>query len=130
MRVDEIYEKLSYDGEFCAAASVSKDMFERVVTINGLSKCAAMPGWRFGYMASANNELVSAVKKLQSQSTANISSIVQAGAIPALLGEADDYVEFMRKKYIERRDYAVKALNEIDGLSVLSPAGAFYLFVN
>lgn len=127
---DEIYEKLSYDGEFCAAASVSADMYERVVTINGLSKCAAMPGWRFGYMATPQKELIAAVKKLQSQSTANISSIVQAGAIPALLGEADDYLEFMRKNYIERRDYAVNALNAVDGLSVLSPAGAFYLFVN
>lgn len=127
---DEIYEKLSYDMPFTAAASVSEDMFRRTVTINGLSKCAAMPGWRFGYMASPNKELISACKKLQSQSTANIASIVQAGAIPALLGQADEYVEYMKGKYIERRDYAVKAINEIDGLSVLSPGGAFYLFIN
>lgn len=127
---DEIYEKLIYEGEFVAAASVSADMFERTVTINGLSKCAAMPGWRFGYMASPKAELIAACKKLQSQSTANIASIVQAGAIPALLGEADEYVEFMRTKYKERRDYAVKAINEIDGLSVLNPGGAFYLFIN
>ena len=127
---DEIYEKLVYEGEFVAVASVNEDMFERTVTINGLSKCAAMPGWRFGYMASPKAELVAAVKKLQSQSTANIASIVQAGAIPALLGQADDYVEFMRNKYKERRDYAVKALNEVDGLNVLNPGGAFYLFVN
>lgn len=127
---DEIYEKLIYEGEFVAAASVSADMFERTVTINGLSKCAAMPGWRFGYMASPKAELISACKKLQSQSTANIASIVQAGAIPALLGQADDYVNFMCSKYKERRDYAVKAINEIDGLSVLNPGGAFYLFIN
>lgn len=127
---DEIYEKLIYEGEFVAAASVSADMFERTVTINGLSKCAAMPGWRFGYMASPKAELISACKKLQSQSTANIASIVQAGAIPALLGQADEYVDFMCSKYKERRDYAVSALNVIDGLSVLKPGGAFYLFVN
>lgn len=127
---DEIYEKLSYESEFVAAASVSDDMFARTVTINGLSKCAAMPGWRFGYAASASTELIAAMQKLQSQSTANISSIVQAGAIPALLGECDDYVEYMKKAYIKRRDYAVEAINKIDGLSVLKPGGAFYLFIN
>ncbi|MDY5304540.1 MAG: pyridoxal phosphate-dependent aminotransferase [Campylobacter sp.] len=127
---DEIYEKLSYDIEPTACASVSEDMFKRTVTINGLSKCAAMPGWRFGYMASPISELNAAVKKLQSQSTANIASIVQAGAIPALLGQGDEYIAMMKKNFIERRDYAVNALNAIDGLSVLSPAGAFYLFIN
>ena len=94
---DEIYEKLSYDIEPTACASVSEDMFKRTVTINGLSKCAAMPGWRFGYMASPISELNAAVKKLQSQSTANIASIVQAGAIPALLGQGDEYIEMMKK---------------------------------
>lgn len=127
---DEIYEKLSYESDFVATASVSDDMFLRTVTINGLSKCAAMPGWRFGYAASASSELISAMQKLQSQSTANIASIVQAGAIPALLGKCDDYVEYMKKEYIKRRDYAVEAINKIQGLSVIKPGGAFYLFIN
>lgn len=127
---DEIYEKLTYNDEFISAASINEDMFKRTITINGLSKCGAMPGWRFGYMASIIEELNQAVKKLQSQSTSNISSIVQAGAIPALLGKADEDIKYMKDKFIQRRDYAVKALNDIDGLSVIKPDGAFYLFVN
>ncbi|QCD52565.1 pyridoxal phosphate-dependent aminotransferase [Campylobacter sp. RM16192] len=127
---DEIYEKLSYDAPFTAAASVSDDMFKRTITINGLSKCGAMPGWRFGYMASVIPELNSAVKKLQSQSTSNISSIVQAGAIAGLLGKADDDVEMMKNEFIKRRDVACDMINAIDGLSVVKPEGAFYLFIN
>ncbi|RAZ60743.1 pyridoxal phosphate-dependent aminotransferase [Campylobacter hyointestinalis] len=127
---DEIYEKLTYNGDFVATASISPDMFKRTITINGLSKCGAMPGWRFGYMASNIDELNKAVRKLQSQSTSNISSIVQCGAVPALLGEADKDIEFMRSKFIERRDYAVDAINGIKGLNVVKPDGAFYLFVN
>lgn len=127
---DEIYEKLTYSGEFIAAAAINDDMFKRTITINGLSKCGAMPGWRFGYMASSIDELNKALRKLQSQSTSNISSIVQAGAIPALLGEADADIEYMKSKFIERRDYAVKAINDIDNLSVVCPDGAFYLFIN
>lgn len=127
---DEMYEKLIYDGEFVSAASVSDDMFQRTVTINGLSKSVAMTGWRFGYMASANTQIIQATKKLQSQSTSNINTITQKAAIVGLNGEADADVESMRQAFKARRDEAVKLFNEIDGLSVLSPAGAFYLFVN
>ena len=127
---DEMYEKLVYDGEFTSAAAVSDDMFKRTITINGLSKSVAMTGWRFGYMAAADTELVQATKKLQSQSTSNICSITQKAAIPGLDGSADADIEMMRKAFAERRDEAVKLFNAIDGLSVLSPAGAFYLFVN
>lgn len=127
---DEIYEKLVFDGEFCATASISEDMLKRTITINGLSKCGAMPGWRFGYMACKIPELTKAVKSIQSQSTSNISSIVQAGAIPGLLGESNEDVEKMNKAYKERRDYAVKAINDIKGLKALKPDGAFYIFVN
>ncbi|NLY03386.1 MAG: pyridoxal phosphate-dependent aminotransferase, partial [Campylobacter sp.] len=122
---DEIYEKVNFTDEFTAAASISDDMFERTITINGLSKCGAMPGWRFGYMASANADLIKACKALMSQSTSNIASIVQAGAIPSLLGKTDKDIEMMRKEYQKRRDWAVKAINEIDGLSVIKPDGAF-----
>jgi len=127
---DEMYEKLVYDGEFASAAAVSDDMFQRTVTINGLSKSVAMTGWRFGYMAAANTELIQATKKLQSQSTSNINSITQKAAVPGLNGAADADIEAMRVAFKARRDEAVKLFNEIDGLSVLSPAGAFYLFVN
>lgn len=127
---DEMYEKLIYDGEFVSSASVSDDMFQRTVTINGLSKSVAMTGWRFGYMAAANTEIIQATKKLQSQSTSNINSITQKAAIVGLNGEADGDIESMRQAFKARRDEAVKLFNEIDGLSVLSPAGAFYLFVN
>lgn len=127
---DEIYEKLTYGIPFVSVASVSEDLFNRTVTINGLSKCGAIPGWRFGYTASPMNELNAAMKKLQSQSTSNISSIVQAGAIPSLLGETDADIEAMRRKYEARRDVAVELVNQIPGLSVKSPDGAFYLFIN
>ncbi|PLY13985.1 MAG: pyridoxal phosphate-dependent aminotransferase [Sulfurimonas sp.] len=127
---DEMYEKLIYDGEFTSAAAVSDDMFKRTVTINGLSKSVAMTGWRFGYMASHNTELIQATKKLQSQSTSNINSITQKAAIPGLDGSADAEIEKMRVAFKERRDEAVRLINAIDGLSVYKPNGAFYLFVN
>ncbi|MGD9655419.1 MAG: pyridoxal phosphate-dependent aminotransferase [Sulfuricurvum sp.] len=127
---DEMYEKLIYDGEFTSAAAVSDDMYKRTITINGLSKSVAMTGWRFGYMAAANTEIIQATKKLQSQSTSNINSITQKAAIVGLNGAADADIEAMRVAFKARRDEAVKLFNEIDGLSVLSPAGAFYLFVN
>ncbi len=127
---DEMYEKLVYDGEFTSAAEISDDMFERTITINGLSKSVAMTGWRFGYMAAAKTEIIQATKKLQSQSTSNINTITQKAAIAGLDGRADSDIEAMRVEFKTRRDEAVKLFNEIDGISVLSPAGAFYLFVN
>ncbi len=127
---DEMYEKLIYEGEFTSAAAVSDDMFKRTVTINGLSKSVAMTGWRFGYMAAADVALIKATKKLQSQSTSNINSITQLAAIPGLDGSADADIEMMREAFIERRNEAVELFNNVDGLSVLKPDGAFYLFVN
>ena len=127
---DEMYEKLIYDGEFTSCASISEDMYKRTITINGLSKSVAMTGWRFGYMAAYDTELIKATKKLQSQSTSNINSITQKAAIAGLDGSADKDIEMMRKEFSIRRDEAVKLFNEIDGLSVLKPDGAFYLFVN
>jgi len=127
---DEMYEKLIYAGEFTSAAAVSEDMYQRTITINGLSKSVAMTGWRFGYMAAADTELIKATKKLQSQSTSNINSITQMAAITGLDGSADADIEMMRKAFMERRDVAVDMFNKIEGLSVLKPDGAFYLFVN
>ena len=127
---DEMYEKLTYDGEFTSVASISKDMYDRTITINGLSKSVAMTGWRFGYLAAKDVDLVKAMKKLQSQSTSNINSITQKAAILGLNGSADKDVAMMREAFISRRDTAVKLFNEVTGLSVLKPDGAFYLFVN
>jgi len=127
---DEMYEKLVYDIDFVAAASISDDMYQRTVTINGLSKSVAMTGWRFGYLATPKKELIAAMNKLQSQSTSNINSITQKAAIPALLGEVDEDIEQMRRAFEGRCDEAVKLFNDIEGLSVLKPQGAFYLFVN
>ena len=81
-------------------------------------------------MAANNTELIKATKKLQSQSTSNINSITQRAAIVGLDGAADADIEMMRKEFSARRDEAVKLFNDIDGLSVLKPDGAFYLFVN
>ena len=127
---DEMYEKLVYEGTFTSVASINDDMFERTITINGLSKSVAMTGWRFGYLAFHNEEIVKKMKGLQSQSTSNINSITQKAAIPALEGKADKEIEVMRKAFKGRRDRAVELFNAIDGVSVMKPQGAFYLFVN
>ena len=128
---DEMYEKLVYgDTEFTATASVSDDMFQRTITVNGLSKAAAMTGWRFGYLATPNKELIAVLNKLQSQSTSNINTLAQAAAIPGLDGTIDGVVEEMRVAFEARKNEAVELFNKIDGLSVVNPDGAFYLFVN
>ncbi|PHR58864.1 MAG: aspartate aminotransferase [Arcobacter sp.] len=127
---DEMYEKLIYDGEFTSCAAISEDMYDRTITINGLSKSVAMTGWRFGYLAAKDVNLIKAMKRLQSQSTSNICSITQHAAITGLDGSADADIEMMRKAFASRRDEAVDLFNAIDGVSVVKPDGAFYLFVN
>ncbi len=127
---DEMYEKLTYEGEFVSPASLNEDMYKRTVTINGLSKSAAMTGWRFGYLACSDTDLIKAMKKLQSQSTSNVCSITQKAAIAGLDGSIDQDIVKMREEFKKRRDEAVRLFNEIEGISVLKPQGAFYLFVN
>ncbi len=128
---DEMYEKLVFgDTKFVATASISKDMYNRTITINGLSKSAAMTGWRFGYLASANRELIAVMNKLQSQSTSNINSLTQSAAIVGLDGTIDAEVEEMRVAFESRCNEAVELFNAVEGLSVVKPNGAFYLFVN
>ncbi len=127
---DEMYEKLVYENSFCAAASVSEDMYNRTITINGLSKSVAMTGWRMGYLATPKSDLIAAMIKLQSQSTSNINTITQYASIPALDGSTDEDIEKMRQAFWKRRDLAVELFNQSDKLSVLAPEGAFYLFVN
>ena len=128
---DEMYEKLRYDDVlFTSFAALNDDTLKRTITINGLSKCGAMPGWRFGYLASKNTKLNAAIKRLQGQSTSNINSITQHAAIPALYGDANDDLELMKKEFQIRRDKACEIINNIKKLHVYKPQGAFYLFVN
>jgi len=127
---DEMYEKLIYGVTFTSTASISEDMYNRTITINGLSKSVAMTGWRMGYLATPNKKLIKAMNTLQGQSTSNINSITQKASIPALDGEVDEEIEQMRRAFEGRMIEAVKLFNEIDGISVLKPDGAFYLFVN
>lgn len=128
---DEMYEKIIYDGkEFTAVASVNDDMFQRTVTINGISKAVAMTGWRYGYAATPNKELLKAMSKLQGQVTSNVNSVTLQAAVTALDGSADADIEMMRKEFEHRRDIAIELFNDIKGLSCVVPDGAFYLFVN
>ena len=128
---DEMYEKLLFnDTSFTSVASIDEDMYQRTITVNGLSKSVAMTGWRFGYLASASKALVSKMNALQSQSTSNVNSITQKAAIVALNGEVDDEIETMRQAFESRAKEAAELINEIEGLSVRKPDGAFYLFVN
>ncbi|TLP37612.1 pyridoxal phosphate-dependent aminotransferase [Arcobacter arenosus] len=128
---DEMYEKIMYEGkEFTSAASVSEDMYQRTITINGISKAVAMTGWRYGYIASPKKDLVKAMIKLQGQVTSNVNSITLQAAVTALDGSADADIEMMRVEFEKRRDVAIEQFNAIKGLSCVKPDGAFYLFVN
>ena len=127
---DEIYEKLVYDGAFVSAGSVSADMLERTITINGVSKAVAMTGWRMGYLATKDQKLCKLINGFQSQSFSNINSITQKASILGLNGSADKDIETMRLAFKERRDFACEKLNAIKVLKVSKPDGAFYLFVN
>lgn len=127
---DEMYEKLLYDEEFVSVGSISQDMFERTITINGLSKSVAMTGWRMGYCACADTTLIKLMTNLQSQCTSNINSITQKASIIALEGGVDKQIESMRQAFLARRDLAVASINQIKGLHTLSPQGAFYLFIS
>jgi len=128
---DEMYEKLLFgENTFTSVASINEDMYQRTITVNGLSKSVAMTGWRFGYLASASKALVAKMNALQSQSTSNINSITQKAAIVALEGKVDEEIETMRQAFEARAIEAAELINEIEGLSVRRPDGAFYLFIN
>lgn len=126
---DEIYEKLIYDNaKHLSMASLSDEIKERIITINGVSKSYAMTGWRIGY-AAGPEEIIKGMSKIQGHSTSNPNSIAQKASVEALNGK-QDAIEEMRKAFDERRKYMVKRLNEIEGISCLTPAGAFYAFPN
>lgn len=127
---DEIYEKLVYEGNFTSSGSISADMLERTITINGLSKSAAMTGWRMGYLATKDQKLRQYINGLQGQSISNVNSITQKAAIAGLDGSIDKDIAEMCAAFKQRRDIACEKLNAIKGLKVSKPDGAFYLFVN
>lgn len=126
---DEIYEKLVYDGAVhVSVASLDRDVRDRTVVVNGLSKSHAMTGWRIGY-AAARAEIVKAMTNIQSQSTSNPTSITQKAAVEALRGP-QDFVGAMRREFDARRRYLVGELNKIEGIRCVMPEGAFYAFPN
>ncbi len=128
---DEMYEKIMYDGKkFTAAAEASEDMYQRTITINGISKAVAMTGWRYGYIATPRKDIVKAMIKLQGQVTSNVNSVTLQAAVAALDGSADADIEKMRVQFEKRRDIALEQFNAIEGITCVKPDGAFYLFVN
>ena len=125
---DDIYEHITYDGfEFFTIAQI-KALKDRTLTMNGVSKSYSMTGWRIGYGAGPK-DIIKAIAKIQSQSTTNPSSISQAAAVEALNG-TQDFIKTRSESFKERRDFVVKSLNAIKGLSCLKPNGAFYVFPN
>jgi aspartate aminotransferase len=125
---DDIYEHITYGKfNFFTIAQIN-ELKDRTLTMNGVSKSYAMTGWRIGYGAGPV-EIIKAMAKIQSQSTTNPSSISQAAAVEALNGPQDFIVE-RSESFQLRRDFVVKSLNEIKGLTCLNPEGAFYVFPN
>ncbi len=123
---DDIYEHVTYEGfKFFTIAQI-ESLKERVLTMNGVSKAYSMTGWRIGY-AAGPKEIIKAIAKIQSQSTTNPSSISQAASVEALSG-TQDFIKKRSVSFQERRDFVVKALNDIDGIECLNPDGAFYVF--
>ena len=124
---DEIYEKLIYDNGRHVSIARYFNLQERTIVINGFSKAYAMTGWRIGY-AAAPLEVVKGMSKIQSHYTSNASSISQYAALAALTGPQED-VENMRRTFEERRNFLLQKLQSRDYISLVHPAGAFYLFI-
>ena len=124
---DDIYEKVIYDNlEFTSIASVEPKLKDRCLTLNGVSKAYCMTGWRLGY-CGASKEIIAAMNKIQSQSTTSTSSISMAAAVEALNGP-QGFIKDHNEAFVRRRDLVVNLLNNIDGLSCLTPEGAFYVY--
>lgn len=123
---DEIYEKILYDdAKHFSIASMSKQVYEHTITVNGFSKTYAMTGWRLGYLA-APEAVAKAVDSIQSHSTSNPTSFAQKGAVAALK-ESQDCVAEMLKVFFERRNLMYQGLNSIEGIRCVKPMGAFYM---
>jgi aspartate aminotransferase len=124
---DDMYEHLVYDGfEFTTPAQVEPKLYDRTLTVNGVSKAYAMTGWRIGY-AGGPVELIKAMGAIQSQSTSNPSSISQAAAVEALNGR-QDFIPKNAEIFKKRRDLVVEMLNKCQGIHCSTPEGAFYVY--
>jgi len=124
---DDMYEHLVYDDfKFVTPAQVEPKLYDRTLTMNGVSKAYAMTGWRIGY-AAGPEKLIGAMRKLQSQSTSNPCSIAQWAALAALNGP-HDFIASNNEVFKERRDLVVSMLNQAKGLSCPTPEGAFYVY--
>jgi len=125
---DEIYEQIVFDGfQHTSIASISKEVQKQCVVINGVSKSYAMTGWRIGYIAAGDPEIVKQVGKLQGQSTSNPCAVSQAASIEALAGPLDEVREMVRE-FEHRRNIIVDRLTQIPGVSCNKPTGSFYSF--
>ncbi len=124
---DDMYEHLAYgDFEFCTPAEVEPQLYDRTLTCNGVSKAYAMTGWRIGY-AAGPEKLIAAMRKIQSQSTSNPSSISQWAAVEALNG-TQDFLAQNNEVFVRRRDLVVSMLNDAKGIVCPTPEGAFYVY--
>jgi len=124
---DDMYEHLAYDGfEFCTPAQVEPALYDRTLTCNGVSKAYCMTGWRIGY-AAGPQDLIAAMRKIQSQSTSNPCTISQWAAVEALNGP-HDFIAANNAVFKRRRDLVVAMLNEIPGIACPTPNGAFYVY--
>ncbi|MGB3809115.1 MAG: pyridoxal phosphate-dependent aminotransferase [Parvibaculum sp.] len=124
---DDMYEHLSYDGfKFVSPAQVEPKLYERTLTMNGVSKAYSMTGWRIGYCAGPL-ELIKAMTTVQSQSTSNPTSISQWAAVEALNG-TQDFIPTRAQSFKERRDLVVSMLNQATGIKCPTPEGAFYVY--
>jgi aspartate aminotransferase len=124
---DDMYEHLVFDDfKFCTPAEVEPRLYDRTLTCNGVSKAYAMTGWRIGY-AAGPEKLIAAMRKVQSQSTSNPSSVSQWAAVEALNGP-QDFLEDNKKLFQRRRDLVVRALNQCEGITCPRPEGAFYVY--
>jgi aspartate aminotransferase len=126
---DDMYEKIWWGSEpFCSLLTVAPELYDRTVTINGVSKSYAMTGWRLGYCGGPK-DIINAMSTLQGQSTSNASSITQKAAVAALTGDQQCVAE-MNAEFKKRHDWFVAALDSLPGISALPGAGAFYAWAD
>ena len=124
---DDMYEHLVYDAfKFCTPTEVEPELYSRTLTVNGMSKAFCMTGWRIGYAAGPEN-LITAIRKIQSQSTSNPSSISQAASVAALNGPMD-FLAKNNEVFKQRRDLVCSMLNQASGITCPTPDGAFYVY--
>ncbi|MDX1681194.1 MAG: pyridoxal phosphate-dependent aminotransferase, partial [Akkermansiaceae bacterium] len=125
---DEIYEKLVYDdAKHVSIASLSDELYDLTITVNGFSKCYSMTGWRLGYTAAAG-PVAEAINKIQNHSVSNATTFAQYGGLAALEGD-QSFIEDLRGEYDVKRQFVLGRLKEIPNIRVVEPKGAFYFFV-